>query len=71
MSTPRFFRCLTDLSRKISLISDSIESKRSKLIVELKRINQYLPASVYVPFVSQSLRNYAVLHIPVSEVKIF
>jgi mRNA-degrading endonuclease toxin of MazEF toxin-antitoxin module len=71
MSTPRFFRCLTDLSRKISLMTDSIEQKRTTLIIELKRMNQHLPASVYVPFVSQSLRNYAVLHIPVSEVKIF
>ena len=41
------------------------------VIQELKRINQNLPAAVYVPFVNQAMRNYAVLHIPISEVKIF
>lgn len=38
---------------------------------ELKKINQRLPAAVYLPFVNQSTRNYAVLHIVAEEAKIF
>ena len=30
-----------------------------------------LPAGVYVPFVSDSMRNHAVLHIKVSETQLF
>ena len=30
-----------------------------------------LPASVYLPFVNQSMRNYAVLHIVAEETRIF
>ncbi len=30
-----------------------------------------MPAAVYVPFVNSAIRNYAVLHIPVSELKVF
>lgn len=30
-----------------------------------------MPAAVYVPFVNQAMRNYAVLHIPISEIRIF
>lgn len=37
----------------------------------LHKINQELPASVYIPFVSNSIRNYAVLHIPLSECRVF
>lgn len=38
---------------------------------ELKKINKQLPAAVYLPFVSESARNYAVLHIVTEEAKIF
>ena len=34
-------------------------------------MNQFLPAAVYIPFVGSAIRNYAVLHIPVSEVRVF
>ena len=34
-------------------------------------INERLPGSVYIPFVNQSTRNYAVLHIVASEAKVF
>lgn len=30
-----------------------------------------MPASVYIPFVSNSIRNYAVLHVPLSECRVF
>lgn len=38
---------------------------------ELKKINLQLPAAVYIPFVNESCRNYAVLHIVADEAKIF
>lgn len=38
---------------------------------ELKAINRKLPAAVYLPFVNESTRNYAVLHIVAEEAKIF
>ena len=38
---------------------------------ELVRINAHLPASVYIPFVQNSTRNYCVLHIPPDEVRVF
>ena len=37
----------------------------------LRKVNQGLPATVYIPFVRNSLRNYAVLNICVDESKLF
>jgi hypothetical protein len=34
-------------------------------------VNEQLPGAVYIPFVSQSMRNYAVLHIAAYESRIF
>ena len=41
------------------------------LQIELKKINKQLPSAVYIPFVSESSRNYVVLHIVADEAKIF
>ena len=38
---------------------------------ELKKLNHKLPAAVYIPFVNDSVRNYAILHIVADEAKIF
>jgi phosphatidylinositol 4-kinase len=38
---------------------------------KLKEVNSQLPAAVYIPFLSQSMRNYAVLHIVTEESRIF
>ena len=35
------------------------------------KINKRLPASVYIPFVNNSIKNYALLHIPPNETRIF
>ena len=34
-------------------------------------MNKQLPAAVYIPFVNQVMRNYAVLHIVAEEARIF
>ena len=67
LSTPRFIKYLTDISEIISKETD----KKAALKRELKKLNSYLPASVYIPFCQDSLRNYAVLHIPPEEIAIF
>jgi phosphatidylinositol 4-kinase len=38
---------------------------------ELLKVNQLLPSNVYIPFLSETIRNYIIVHIPVSETKIF
>jgi len=47
------------------------EEKKAFLKQKLCEINRKLPAQVYIPFVHKSMRNYAVLNIPVEEAKIF
>ena len=67
LSTPKFIKYLTDISELIATETN----KKAALKRELRKLNQYLPASVYIPFCQDSLRNYAVLHIPPDEVTIF
>lgn len=38
---------------------------------ELRKLNELLPAAVYIPFCQDSIRNFAVLHIPPEEVSVF
>ena len=45
--------------------------KKKELLRDLEKVNENLPASVYVPFVNNSIRNYAVLHIAAGESRIF
>ena len=47
------------------------EAKKKFLKQRLCQINKQLPAQVYIPFVNQSMRNYAILNIVVEEAKIF
>jgi phosphatidylinositol 4-kinase len=67
LSTPRFIKYLTDISELIA----KEPNKKNALKRELRKLNQHLPASVYIPFFQESLRNYAVLHIPPEEVAVF
>jgi len=67
LSTPRFIKYLTDISEVISKEQD----KKAALKRELIKLNQHLPASVYIPFCQDSIRNYAVLHIHPDEIHVF
>lgn len=67
LSTPKFVTRLTDISYQ--LIAET--NRTEYLKTEILKINKMLPASVYIPFVNSSLRNYAILHIVSDEVKIF
>ena len=67
MNTPNFTKALTDLCDAV-LKSD----QREKTLLDgLDKINGHLPAFVYLPFVADSTRNYAVLHIRINEAKVF
>ena len=67
MSTPYFVKTLTNLC-EIVLLS---ENKEKTLVEGLDKINCDLPGRVYAPFVENSIRNYSVLHIRVTEAKVF
>ena len=41
------------------------------IIQKLTEINKNLPANVYLPFLTKSTRNYIIVHIPVTEIKVF
>jgi len=71
LSTPRFIKSLTDISTNLSFLQCSRKEKKAALMEDLNKVNQQLPANVYIPFVDSSIRNYAVLHIPPNECHVF
>lgn len=38
---------------------------------EISELNKQLPANVYIPFLNESIRNHVIVHMPISELKIF
>jgi hypothetical protein len=48
-----------------------IQLQHKTLINELNKVNKILPSNAYIPFVNNSIRNYIVCHIPISEARIF
>jgi hypothetical protein len=72
LSTPKFVKALTDVSTYLALRKDlSKQEKMTILKTEIRKVNQHLPASVYIPFVGESVRNHTVLHICEEECRIF
>jgi len=67
MSTLWFWQELTDISIKLL----RAPNKKEKLIEALKELNRKLPSAAYIPFNKAFTRECAVLHIPISEVKVF
>ena len=61
-------KALTELSVDI-MRQITPSDKKSALLKGLRKINNGLPASVYIPFVN--MRNFCVLNIEVSETKLF
>ena len=64
-----FFDDLCKIGRDLKG-KDSSEFKEI-IIKEITKINKNLPANVYLPFLSDNTRNYIIVHIPVTELKIF
>ena len=63
-------RHLTDLSDEVMKQPTNKEKLRF-LKLELCKLNRLLPAQVYLPFVSKSMRNYAVLNVVAEEAIVF
>ena len=70
LSTPSFIKHLTDISDDV-MTYQTPKEKKLFLKQKLCDVNQMLPAQVYIPFVSKSMRNFAILNIAVEEAKIF
>lgn len=70
-STPNFIKRLCELSDGLIPYMENRGRQMEFCQQELKKINKHLPAAVYLPFVNESCRNYAVLHIVSEEAKIF
>ena len=66
-STPNFISALTKIGKEVLSSSD----RRVCLVQGLQRLNEQLPASIYLPFVSNSWRNHCVLRICELESRIF
>ena len=69
LSTPNFVKRLCEISDGLIGLDD--KAKRKFLMKNLMDVNKQLPAAVYIPFVNQSMRNFAVLHIVAEESRIF
>ena len=67
-STPKFIDDLTALSKNVVRGSGDKEGVLKNGLIDIK---DGLPASVYIPFVAGSNRNYAVLNIVESETRLF
>lgn len=67
LSTPLFIKRLTQISDELITAPNQMAYLRQ----ELRKVNAQLPGAVYIPFLAESMRNYAVLHVVVDESKIF
>ena len=69
LSNTNFFDHLCNIC---DILLNTVESDRKKtLLSEIKKINKILPSNVYIPFLNNSIRNYVIASIPISECHIF
>ena len=64
-----FFDDLCKIGR--DLIGKNSSQFKEIIVEEITKINKNLPANVYLPFLTNNTRNYIIVHIPVTEIKIF
>ena len=64
-----FFDDLCKIGR--DLIGKDSSQFKEIIINEITKINKNLPANVYLPFLTNNTRNYIIVHIPVTELKVF
>lgn len=69
LSEINFFDNLCNICEMIR--ETHIDNQLKLLQYEMSEINKLLPSNVYIPFLSETIRNYVIVHIPVSEVTIF
>lgn len=70
LSTPQFIMALTNLSDAV-MEQPTNKDKLRFTKMELCKLNRRLPAQVYLPFVSKSMRNYAVLNVVAEDAIVF
>ena len=58
LSTPKFIKHLTDIAEILGQMHGTRQDKLLRLKEELKKVNEQLPATVYIPFVN--CKNYLV-----------
>ena len=69
LSTIHFFDNLCNICEIMRIAP---EDKQLQILQkELFKVNKSLPSNVYIPFLSDAIRNYVIVHVPVSETKIF
>ncbi|EGR29036.1 phosphatidylinositol 4-kinase, putative [Ichthyophthirius multifiliis] len=66
-STINFLNDLISISQNLKYSIDKVTDLKN----QLRKINEQLPSAVYIPFFSNSIRNYVVLNINVEESKVF
>jgi hypothetical protein len=69
MSGINFIDTLCTICEKTKEIQQ--DDQLSFIRKEITEINKTLPANIYIPFLKNSIRNYLICQIPVSEIKIF
>lgn len=69
MSDINFVETLCSICEKTKDIPQ--DDQLSYIRREITEINKSLPANIYIPFLKESIRNYVICHIPVTEIKIF
>lgn len=67
-STVALFEDLCKISWKIGKLK---ENMIEELVKEITILNKKFPANVYIPFMKDSIRNYLICHMPVSQLRIF
>ena len=69
MSGINFIETLCNICERTKEIPN--EAQLGFIRKEITEINKTLPANIYIPFLKDSIRNYIICHIPVTELKIF
>ena len=69
LSNTNFFDHLCNICE--ILLNTGNNNRKKVLLNELKKINKILPSNVYIPFTNNSMRNYVIGSIPISECHIF
>jgi hypothetical protein len=69
LSGIHFFDHLCNICEQVAF--SPIPNQHKILLGELRKVNKMLPSNTYLPFLKDSIRNYVIVHIPLSEVRIF
>ncbi len=68
-SNLNFVTNLCDICERVGSVPN--HEQMAFLRKEIHEINKLLPSNLYIPFLKDSIRNYIICHIPVTEMRIF